>query len=373
MLGAIVIIFGAIYLSGCSTPAPLGTSSSAKSGGSGGGLGVIVLGDASLITQGGAGTSANQSPTLDANCGISISDMSQEPADLLLVLDRSTSMSWDMARDNLECAPSSTTCQQRWFTVTRTLEEVLKSSSGKIHWGLKLFATPMAGGSKVDATENCYVSPGVDVAVGPGTSTNIKNTIQGTGPLGYTPTLLSLKHGIEYLKNLSDPYQRYILLATDGEPNCDGASDTVSGAVQVNHVISEINAATEAGIKVFVIGVGPTSGVRNLDKFAVAGGTQHYYPATSATELVQALASIVGQVASCTYTLSSIPPDPNNLGVYLDKQIVSRNVSDGWTLSPNQRSVVFSGSYCEGIRAEHYHQVQVYFGCPNGELPITIP
>jgi hypothetical protein len=182
-----------------------------------------------------------------------------------------------------------------------------------------------------------------------------------------------MKYATQYLTGLADPHQRYILLATDGEPNCDGASETVSAAVQVNHVISEIKAAVETGIKVFVIGLGPASSIRNLDKFAVAGSTDHYYPATSAAELGAALASIVGQVTSCTYALAATPPDPNNLAVYLDKQIVPRDGSNGWSLAQDQRSVLFSGSYCEGIKAEKYKQVQVYFGCPNTEPPTVIP
>jgi hypothetical protein len=356
---------------GCGSPGSVGSSASGAGGG--GGRAAIVLGDASVFPTGAGGGTVNPTPTDDANCGISISDMSQQPADLLLVLDRSTSMSWDMTHDDQECAANATTCQQRWATVTRTLDEVLTSSGAKIRWGLKLFATPLpAGGASGDA-ENCAVSPGVDVEVGSGTASSIRNTIQATGPLGYTPTLSAMTYATQYLTGLVDPHQRYILLATDGEPNCDGASETVSAAVQVNHVISEIKAAVEAGIKAYVIGLGPTANLRNLDKFAVAGNTEHYYPATSATELSAALSSIVGQVTSCTYTLAAPPPDPNNLAVYLDKQIVPRDGSNGWILAQDQRSVLFSGSYCEGIKAEKYKQVQVYFGCPNTEPPTVIP
>jgi hypothetical protein len=298
--------------------------------------------------------------------------MSQQPADLLLVLDRSTSMTWDLAHDDQECAANSTTCQQRWSTLTRTLDEVLSNSSSMIRWGLKLFATPTLTGDADRDAENCVVSPGTDIEVGAGTAGNIKNTIQATAPLGYTPTLAAIQYATQYLTSLTDLHQRHILLATDGEPNCDGASKSVSGAVQVNHVVSEIKTAVDAGINVYVIGMGPTASIRNLDKFAVAGNTDHYYPATSATELSAALLSIVGQVASCTYVVTTAPPDPNNIAVYLDKQIVPHDSSNGWILGQDQRSVLFSGSYCEGIKGEKYKQVQVYFGCPNTEPPPVI-
>ena len=78
-------------------------------------------------------------------------------------------------------------------------------------------------------------------------------------------------------------------------------------------------------------------------------------------------------MSSCTFSLSSPPPDPNNLAVYLDKQIVPRDASNGWMLATDQRSVLFVGSYCDGIKAESYQQVQVYFGCPGATPPSVIP
>jgi hypothetical protein len=354
----------------CSSPGTVGSSTN----GAGGGSQVVVLDQADARTNSDPGTSTpGASPTGDTNCGAAISDMTQEPADLLLVLDRSTSMSWDMTRDDKECPTSSTTCQQRWSTVIQTLDHVLANSSAKIRWGLKLFATPISGGNTDPNTENCTVGPGVEVEVGAGNAAKINDSIQGAVPMGYTPTLAALTLATQYLTGLADTYPRYILLATDGEPNCDGTSETASGAVQVNHVVSQIKSAVEADLKIYVVGMGPATSIRNLDKFAVAGGTDHYYPATSASELGAALLSIVGQVASCTYTLSDLPPDPNNVAVYLDKQIVPRDSAQGWILAQDQRSVLFTGIYCEGIKAEKYKQVQVYFGCPDTAPPTVIP
>jgi hypothetical protein len=35
--------------------------------------------------------------------------------------------------------------------------------------------------------------------------------------------------------------------------------------------------------------------------------------------------------------------------------------------------VLFVGSTCDGIKAERYRQVQVYFGCPGTTPPSVIP
>jgi hypothetical protein len=71
--------------------------------------------------------------------------------------------------------------------------------------------------------------------------------------------------------------------------------------------------------------------------------------------------------------MSATPPDPTNLGVYLDKQLVLESSTDGWTLSsPN--AVTFHGPTCDRIKAGAYSTVQVLFGCPDkSELPAVIP
>ena len=106
---------------------------------------------------------------------------------------------------------------------------------------------------------------------------------------------------------------------------------------------------------------------------ASRGGTSKFYPALSPQALTAALNTIVGAVASCVYTMSSTPPDPTNLGVYLDKQLILESATDGWTLSA-QDAVTFHGPTCERIKAGAYKSVQVLFGCPDkSELPAVIP
>jgi hypothetical protein len=68
-----------------------------------------------------------------------------------------------------------------------------------------------------------------------------------------------------------------------------------------------------------------------------------------------------------------LPPDPNNIGVYLDKKLIPREGVNGWTLAPGNATVIFSGSYCEGIKNAVYKNVQVLFGCPGDVIPIIIP
>jgi hypothetical protein len=105
---------------------------------------------------------------------------------------------------------------------------------------------------------------------------------------------------------------------------------------------------------------------------AERGGTGKFYPALSPETLSAALDTIVGAVASCVYTMAATPPDPNNLGVYLDKHLVPQSALDGWTLGSNN-SVVFNGPTCDAIKAGRYTYVQVLFGCPGLSVPQVIP
>jgi len=185
-----------------------------------------------------------------------------------------------------------------------------------------------------------------------------------------TPTRAAIDTSTAYLTKLSDGRSKYILLATDGEPNCavDGPYPT---SPDLEATLQSIATSKAAGIAVFVIGVGPYTG--NLNEMATRGGTGKFYPALSPQSLIAALQSIVGIVASCVYTMSSTPPDPNNLGVYLDKHLVAQSSSDGWTLSGSD-TVTFNGPTCEGIKAGAYKDVQVLFGCPGTTpLPTWIP
>lgn len=352
-----------IAVFGCSSAPPIGESTAGAAGGASGG-------DASSAIVLGAGGQrpVATTPTVDQNCGNSASTMTPVPADLLLVMDRSGSMTNDIAKDE-PCDTSTGTCAERWATMGQAMRKVLASSSSTIHWGLKLFSTPALSTGLGDVPAGCVVVPEIEVPVGAGSSDAIVARM-GATTLNYnTPTRAAVQAAAGYLGSLHDGRAKYILLATDGQPNCPTTGD-VPTAPDLPAALEAIAAARAAGIKVYVIGVGPSAG--NLDEMARQGGTDKFYPALSPQSLVAALDTIVGTVASCVYTMASVPPDPTNLGVYLDKQLVP-NGADGWTLS-GSNSVVFGGVTCDRIKAGAFTHVQVLFGCPGSTtLPPSIP
>jgi von Willebrand factor type A domain. len=324
---------------------------------------------------GGAGGSSSSSTveivpaSVDVNCGTQTQDPTPQPVDLLLVLDRSGSMANDMTTDTACSSGGSSSrrdagsCAPKWPAMTTSLNQVLASSPAGVQWGLKFFTSP--GGS------SCTVNAGADVAVGQNTATRIQTAIAGTSPANNTPTKDAINAAVAYFKTVNDGLPHYILLATDGQPNCESGSGT-SSALAVTNTVAAIKAAFDAGIKTYVIGIGPQAG--NLDNFAQAGGTGTYFPATSPDALTAALTSIVKDVASCVFTMAAVPPDPTNLGVYLDKTTkVPLDPSDGYSLSADSLTVTLNGSYCAGLKDGTYQVVQVYFGCPGEPPPPIIP
>ena len=361
---ALLVLVG---LAACSPGSAVGDPSSAAGSGGAASLNLSAGAGGQVAVKLDGGSAST--PTSILNCGNSASSMTQLPADLLLVLDRSGSMTNSISDDSA-CDPASGTCAQRWTTMIAAMRTVLAASPTSIRWGLKFFSTPGLSSGSGSTPVGCVVTSDMEVPIGTDSASAITASIVATSPNYNTPTRAAIEVSVAYLNAVQDGRSKYILLATDGQPNCPATGD-VATASDLDPAMDAIAAARATGIAVYVIGVGPSAG--NLDEMAVRGGTNKFYPALSPQALTAALNAIVGTVASCVYTMASPPPDPNNLGVYLDKQLVLESATDGWTLSsPN--AVAFNGPTCERIKAGAYKSVQVLFGCPDkSELPAIIP
>jgi hypothetical protein len=330
-----------------------------------------VLLDTRKLTDGVDGAEDAGSPeTGDSttSCGeVVVSVAARVPADVLLVVDRSGSM-YDSIDRNCSCDPTAnpkvvcadtSDCRTRWASLVTALDTAL-SSTPFLHWGLKLFASPDAG--------SCAVTDGVEVPIGGDTITAIQTQIAATKPAGETPTAAAITAATAYLKTQVDTSSKVILLATDGDPNCGGSPPSVYDA-DVAGATDAITTARDAGFLVYVIGIG--SSVGNLDAFARAGGSGSYYPGQSPEEITHALASI-SKAATCTFALASLPPDPTAVAVYLDKEVVPQDASNGWSFGANAQTVLLHGGFCDQALSDTASVVQVLFGCGQ-PLPPVLP
>jgi hypothetical protein len=288
-------------------------------------------------------------------------------ADVLVVLDRSGSMNFSINQDcscdrsanPLKVCDNLEHCVTRWSTLAVALDIAL-SSAPALLWGLKVFSSPNAG--------SCGVTQGVEVPVGSDTRAAIRSQIAAISPEGDTPTAAAIRASTAYLNTVPDSNSKVILLATDGDPNCGGAAPTVYD-LDVEGTTDAIRQARESGYLVYVVGIGV---VGNLEAFAAAGGTGTYYPGQSPEQMSDALGAI-SRAAGCTFAIDATPTDPSSVGVYLDKNIVPKDASNGWTFGASPRTVVLHGSSCDQTLSNPASVIEVLFlGCDE-RFPSTLP
>jgi hypothetical protein len=340
----------------------------------GGGQGGGVAG----TTGSGAGGGGAAESADARNCGLYQFQPTPKAADILMVLDRSGSMT-----DVPEGAPAGSTTT-KWQIVVPSLEQVVTATQSSISWGLKSFPE-----AYTDSLSNCAggITSAIDVQVTPTDGTTMNNAIAALTPNGSgTPTADAITAAVTTLKTVNDTNPKYLLLATDGEPDCVGTSkdDTNAGPAAV----TAIGSALTAGFPTFVVGIATTKASDNteLNAMAVAGGegipstnplASHYYLANNATTLVAALQAITGQISSCLFPLATPPPVPNNpnkLGVYLGSALTKipydASKADGWAYTDtNDTAVEVYGAWCDMIQVAGAGAVQIKYGCMTIDVP----
>jgi hypothetical protein len=337
--------------SGGSTSVGRAGSNGSGSGGSGMGVPSFELPDAASMPP-----PASNKP--DASCGFQDYMLERRPAELLMVLDRSGSMREPANLINLT---------SKWDETVPALNETIMKTAATVSWGMKMFPVGLLA---------CSTTDGVDVPIAVNNAPMMLATIAGTMPLGNgTPTRYAIQKAVAHLKATPTNTPRYILLATDGEPNC--ADGMTNALVDPDGAVEAIRMAAADGFKTFVIGIATQFGDANmtLNRMAEAGGEPRagdprYYPVASRAELVNALSLITGKVADCVFPLSKLPPSPNDVAVDVNGMRVNRDPTkmNGWDYTANNMAIQIHGPACEAIKNANA-QVKITVGCPGVEIP----
>ena len=310
-----------------------------------------------------AGPSSGE--VMNGECAHQDFNLAQNPAEVLLVLDRSASM---------QDPPSGSSGSSKWDLVVPGVNEVVTATDGTVSWGLKTF--PEGEGEACIADS---VTSAIAVALAASNAKAVTQAISATTPQGNgTPTSDAIDAAVAYLKTLKDRNPKFILLATDGEPSC--ANDKKDTAAARTAAVKSIASAASAGFDTFVVGVATTkdSATTALNDMATAGkmarmgaDSKKFYLASTKDELVKALTLITGQVSSCTFELTSAPPDPSNVAVHINGMLAPRDPShlEGWDYTgADEREVLVYGSWCDRIKgAAAGNTVNFILGCP-GEI-----
>jgi hypothetical protein len=208
--------------------------------------------------------------------------------------------------DNDQACSGGCGASSKWTQVKAAVTNVLQATDGSVNWGIKYFSDNNA----------CDASMPPAVPIAAMNATAVAASIAATAPGGDTPTRDAIIYGASYLQTLTDTNPKFLLLATDGLPNCPagcasmGQPSTV--CVQTDNSTEDAAAeeavamAASQGFKTFVIGIGNVATAQNtLNLMALAGGEAQtgaatsYYAATDEAALEAALNSIVGKIGGC--------------------------------------------------------------------------
>lgn len=270
--------------------------------------------------------------------------LSTAPADVLFVVDRSGSMT-------LRTLDGAT----RWNALVSAVRAVLPPLDASMSMGLIIFPDADA----------CMVPSSPVVPIAPMSAGRIATALAQRGPFqtAYTPTYAALQTAEQHLRTTPSTRRRFIVLATDGAPNCG------TGPTQVISQIARIR--TTYNVDTFVLGIpgGDLSLYPSLNTMAIAGGRARtgsirFYDAGSTAQLEAALRSITSATRACTWRFATTPSRPDMVTVQFDGRIVPRDGTNGWIFTDGtNREIRFNGMSCAQVTDGTVRTVSAGFGC----------
>lgn len=230
---------------------------------------------------------------------------------LFIVQDKSGSMA--KAPDGSTASGSN---PSKWSIAQTVVPSLATQFGNRFRFGAEMFPHDTT-------TFNC--TTGTVVSGISYSSSGVSSAYANAIPGGGTPTAASLLTAKSYLQGQALTTPAYVLLITDGLPNCNTALDANTcapttpgcgptpaqstcalGSKDCLDSTATVNAASSlnaAGIKVFVVGFDSTLTAGNnkavLDAIASAGGTSSAYVASNQSQLQSVLNTIALNTATC--------------------------------------------------------------------------
>ncbi|MEZ4288569.1 MAG: vWA domain-containing protein [Polyangiales bacterium] len=272
---------------------------------------------------------------------------------IVLVVDRSSSMRWDFSGCNpsngVGCAnnlPWSFEPPSRWEALKAGLLDplsgVLPGLQSIARFALDAFDNDGDGGTM------CPRLLSADLALD--NASTIQSVLDANNPGGGTPTAQAIQAVLQKVESATLPDGPTIfLLATDGEPT---GCDTHDDAVDLSDTLNAIGDVAAAGYPTYVIGVGIASD--NLRTMAQAGRPNDpnadYFPASDAGALADALHEIIGGQIPCKVQLQGQVDDGEayrGTVVLNGTELEFENATRGWTVLPGGTELELLGSACD--------------------------
>lgn len=315
------------------------------------------------MTSGEPGSSSTGAPIEPEPCQIEATKITPIPPDLLFVLDKSGSMSYEVwDHDKSPQTPTVT----RWFSLHGVVESVVKTFDKTVNFGVKLY--PKITATPFIEEGACDVDPGVEVEIAPMNAAAVLAGIPAAdfAVLGGTPIESGLKEAFTYLKALDPNNQRFALLIADGEITkaCDGET--------ILETIGMVASNLQAGIPTYVVGIDvDPSIVDDLAALAEAGGKPNpdgpelFYQVTNQIELQAAIQQIVDDTLSCVIEVDPEPSEPELFEVWIGQTQVPAAADcakdDGWVWTKPNSQIELCGASC--LQLKKSGQVEARYFC----------
>lgn len=332
-------------------------------------------------------------PPLDAGglCGNQLHEIISDAPNVYFVIDASGSMSWPVADG------SDVTRYQR---VRKAAIDLVEELGALINVGAAVFP------HEADEVDQCAVGAQV-MAVTPGDGlaggeTTKKFKIEtNVTPFGGTPTaatLVDLRAGLAAL-----PGRTFVLLVTDGGPNCnaeaacgaDGCQYNIEGCtgapccnpggnccapgqaagpescLDAEATLAAVKEYADSELPLYVIGIPGSETYENLlAQMAITAGTSQdakpfYYAVGDLDNLHAVLAQIAAVAISCIFEVEDPPAVADQTNVYLDGVVLPADLSNGWRwMDPDLTRIELLGDACDALKTGQVKSVQIVSGCP---------
>ena len=264
--------------------------------------------------------------------------------------------------------PACPTCPTKWSSAKDAVARLSQKFANRFRFAVEMFPHD-------STTFNC--TTGTLVTPFPAATSDITAAYTSVAPGGGTPTAVSLDAASAYLKGLKLKEPAYVLLLTDGLPNCNLALDPATcspsqpacgdasghgspscgakGCLDDQGANAAAGRVWAASYKVYVLGFDASASANNdkavLDGIAAAGHTGAAYTASDPASLDAALDAIAFNAATCCKDVcvqgaSECASDGRLRKCEMDAQAGCTN----WTVSDCQAKSVCSGGVCQSCQ-----------------------
>ena len=294
-------------------------------------------------------------------CGGDEFTFNSVPPNLMILVDRSGSMTGDVNGTNLN----------RWEVAQQAIENVVDTFNDQIRFGMSIYSSCAPGGCSagqivvpiadnnaagVHAWLDTVAPMGSFDGATPGFDGRIMILCNSGFPETSTGVSLDALVGEP---SLQDPTRtNAVLLLTDGGESSE-CTDFINGPGGAANLYLQ-----DTSVRVYAVGMGGAS-LPQLEQIAIAGGTNVAYYADAPGDLEAALADIAATVGGCTFHLDQVPEDLAELYVFFDGDPagIPQDGMDGWTYDPATNTITFHGSACQSIQSGAIAQIDIVYGC----------